>query len=239
MALQRPENEKDADPTVHKSESDNFLTSAMSQLSMSSDLAKRLVMNGFVSDNFDSIDKTEALVWAVERELAELVQELIDHGADVNLPAKDGWISLHLAADSFSHGILHLLHENGADVAISSGTDGRTALHSAAGVGDSQAVEMLISYGSNVDTRTTQGVSPLHLAANNGSVKTIQALLEADAGIQCVDDRGWSPLHVACNGGHDDAVQLLIDRGADVSLRSKENKTPSHIAARAGKYEIV
>ncbi|PTD07843.1 Ankyrin-3 [Fusarium culmorum] len=240
MELLSPESAKGVDLAGPEPESpDSLLATSMSQLSISSDLAKRLLRNGFVSDSLDSIDMTEAIVWTVERKQMELLQELISQGADVNLPAEDGWTCLNLAADTANHEILQVLLKNGADVDGISGKYGLTALHWAADVGDSQGVEILISHGSNVDAQSTIGSYPLHLAANNGCVKTIRALLEADASIQCFDHKGFSPLHEACRRGHDDAVQLLIERGADVSIKCKQGQAPIHAAALTGQYKII
>ncbi|PCD34539.1 hypothetical protein FGRA07_08857 [Fusarium graminearum] len=240
MELPSPESAKGADLADPEPTSpDSVLATSMSQLSISSDLAKRLLKNGFISDSPDSIDMTEALVWTVERNQIELLQELISQGANVNLPAKDGWNCLNLAADTANHEILQVLLNNGADVAGINGNYGLTALHWAADIGDSQAVEILISHGSNVDAQSTIGSYPLHLAANNGCVKTILALLEADASIQCLDHKGFSPLHEACRRGHDDAVQLLIERGADISIKCKQGQAPIHTAALTEQHKII
>ncbi|RGP76883.1 ankyrin repeat [Fusarium longipes] len=239
MNSQKSENKKDADLMVDRPESDSSLTAATSQLSTTSDLAKRLVKNGFFPDDSGSIDKTEALIWAVERKDIGLVQELIDHGADVNLPDRDDWTCLSLAAGLFIPDILHLLLRNGADVNYQSGQFGRTALHWAASSEDIQAAQILITKGCDVDARTTDGSCPLHLAAGIGNVEVIQVLLDANASIHIVEDDGWSPLHIACNGGHMDAAQLLIDRGANMSLTSKEGLTPLLTAALAGQAEMV
>ncbi|KAK6711063.1 hypothetical protein SNK05_005494 [Fusarium graminearum] len=240
MELPSPESAKGADLADPEPTSpDSVLATSMSQLSISSDLTRRLLKNGFISDSPDSIDMTEALVWTVERNQIELLQELISQGANVNLPAKDGWNCLNLAADTANHEILQVLLNNGADVAGINGNYGLTALHWAADIGDSQAVEILISHGSNVDAQSTIGSYPLHLAANNGCVKTILALLEADASIQCLDHKGFSPLHEACRRGHDDAVQLLIERGADISIKCKQGQAPIHTAALTEQHKIM
>ncbi|QPC70356.1 hypothetical protein HYE68_001108 [Fusarium pseudograminearum] len=240
MGLLSPQSAKSADfADPEPTSPDSVLATSMSQLSISSDLAKRLLTNGFVSDSPDSIDMTEALIWAVERKQMELLQELIGQGADVNLPAKDGWTCLNLAAKFANHEILQVLLKNGADVTGIGGKYGLTALHWAASVGDSQGVEILISHGSNADAQSTVGIYALNLAANNGCVKTIRALLEADASIHYLDHQGFSPLHEACRSGRDDAVQLLIERGADISMKCRDGQTPLHAAALAGQYKII
>ncbi|KAM0497400.1 hypothetical protein ACHAP8_006892 [Fusarium lateritium] len=240
MALQSPQTKTGTDRIDSEpASSDNLLAMGMSQLSISSDLAKCLLRSGFLPDSHDSITKTEALVWAVEKKQTELVQELISHGADVNLPAEDGWTCLNLAAGNFDPETLHVLLRNGADVSTTTGTSERTALHWAADLGDLEAVKILISHGSNVEAQTIQGSGPLHLAVDNGNVQVIQALLEADASIQGVDGEGWSPLHVACRRGHEGAVQLLIKRGANMALKCKQDHTPLHTAALSGQHKVV
>jgi ankyrin repeat protein len=204
-----------------------------------SDLAKRLLQEGFISDGSDRINKTEALLWAVEHNHIPLVKELIADGADVNLPAADGWTCLGVSAQLPSPEILNILLRNGADVAAFCGMEGHTALHRAAEGRRSQAVRILISHGSKIDARTSRGTYPLHQAADKGCIETIQALLEAGASLQCADDEGWTSLHAACQAGHINALQLLVDWGASITSRTTDGCTPLHAAAIAGKHEIV
>ncbi|OBS24206.1 hypothetical protein FPOA_04753 [Fusarium poae] len=240
MTSQSPQSKSGTDPINPEStSSDDLLATSMSQLSISSDLAKRLLRSGFLPDGYDSINKTEALVWAVERKNTELVRELISHGADVNLPAEDGWTCLNLAAGNFDPETLHVLLRNGADVSAIAGTYGRTALHWAASLGDLPAVQSLISHGSDVDAKTTQGSCPLHLAADNGNVEVIQALLDAGASLQGVDGQGWTSLHVACRRGHEGAVQLLIERGANMVSKCNQGHAPLHTASFSGQHKVV
>lgn len=208
-------------------------------VSVFSDLAKRLLQEGFISDGSDRINKTEALLWAVEHNHIPLVKELIADGADVNLPAADGWTCLGASALLPSPEILNILLRNGADVAAFCGTEGHTALHRAAVGGRSRAVRILISNGSKIDARTSEGTYPLHQAADKGCVETIQVLLEAGASLQCADDEGWTSLHAACQAGHISAVQLLVNWGASITSTTTDGCTPLHAAAIAGKHEIV
>lgn len=210
---------------------------------LTSHLAQRLLEEGFISDGYSGIDKTEALLWAVRRNCIPLVEELIAYGVDVNLPGADGWTCLAIAAQLPTLEVLDILlragAEAGAEMTATLIDEGHTALHGAAVTGRSQAVRMLISHGSNVNARSRGGICPLHYAAIEGHVDTIQALLEAGAIVQCADTEGLTPLCAACLSGHPDAVQLLIDRGASISSTTTEGSTPLHVAAMTAKHEIV
>ena len=192
MASQQPANTIDCRPGHGREQ-------VATSIPVVSHLAQRLLKEGFISDGHSSIGKTEALVWAVEHNHVPLVDELIAYGADVNIPAADGWTCLGIAAQPPTPEILDILLRAGAEVTAICSVGGYTALHWAAGVGRSQAVKTLISHGSKVDARTsTLGFCPLHQAADKGHVETIQALLEAGANVECADDEGWTPSTLHC-----------------------------------------
>ena len=74
--------------------------------------------------------------------------------------------------------------------------EGETALHRAAEYGHLEIVQLLISYGADVDRRDVSPVGPktaLHIAAHNGHVAIVQELLQNGADITTRGEIG-SPL---------------------------------------------
>src|SRR5215467_1069 len=75
------------------------------------------------------------------------------------------------------------LLQKGADVNVPL-SDGMTALHYAAALGDAQMAEMLIYAGANAKARTRiNDYTPLHLAGESGSAAVVKLLLTAGADV--------------------------------------------------------
>ncbi|KAJ1459191.1 hypothetical protein M885DRAFT_495718 [Pelagophyceae sp. CCMP2097] len=68
---------------------------------------------------------------------------------------------------------------------------GRTALHSCAQGGWSDAVQVLIDHGASIDPmESIHGMTPLHLASVSGAPESTLRLLEAGADVRLRDSRG-------------------------------------------------
>ncbi|KAF5026432.1 hypothetical protein F66182_1497 [Fusarium sp. NRRL 66182] len=202
----------DSDIPINNSDSKAVSTSDVDELAVSSHLAQSLFRQGFALGSSEWISKSKALRWAVENDHAELVQQLLDQGADVNLASGDGWTCLHLAA---SCDVLEMLLTYGADMAARCGKYGLTPLHWATVDQNLGAVQLLVSRGADSSARGRDGRFPLHIAAIEGFVEAIQVMLDANANVVCEDDRNYTPLHFACREGHLDAARLLIDHAAE------------------------
>ncbi|KAI0468009.1 hypothetical protein F4859DRAFT_222325 [Xylaria cf. heliscus] len=131
---------------------------------------------------------TTALLLAIQTENAEIVQLLIQRGAEVNRPARFGitYTPLQRAAERNNVEIVKLLLENGADVnAAPAMLNGATALQFAAIHGNCQIAMMLIEHGARLDVPPPKGLRgrwPLEGAAENGRLDMIQLLWDVNNG---------------------------------------------------------
>jgi ankyrin repeat protein len=118
---------------------------------------------------------------------------------------------------------------------------GDTPLHSAAYLGLTEKVRLLLKNKADVSRRTLRGETPLLYAARpEGYPETVLALLEGGADVNAADNFGMTPLHGAAMIGDVDVARVLIEKGrADVNLQSLAGYTPLHIAAQSGKAEFV
>jgi hypothetical protein len=91
------------------------------------------------------------------------------------------------------------------------------------------AIEVLVSLGSNPDAQVVQGLgTPLLHALEVEDLRFLTAMLDGGLPINRVDDGGESLLFRAAGPhgrtlGH---VQLLVERGADVNLPRSNGETP-------------
>ncbi len=100
------------------------------------------------------------LMMAAIKGYADLAQELIARGADVN---KTGWTPLHYAASSGQLAIISMLIENSAYIDAES-PNGTTPLMMAAMYGSSAAVKLLLQEGADPQLRNQQGLTALQFA---------------------------------------------------------------------------
>jgi ankyrin repeat protein len=154
------------------------------------------------------------LCWASSMGYLEIVQVLINHGADVNKKDRYGSPPLNDASICGHLDIVKELIKNGASI-NGRDTNGETPLHVASTRGYSEIVLELfrsaerydLSIESLVNDRGYKGWTPLHLASMYDKVEVIQILLEY-ADISIKNDDGKTASEVAKT----DEVRALIDQ---------------------------
>ncbi|XP_047611149.1 ankyrin repeat domain-containing protein 16-like isoform X2 [Phacochoerus africanus] len=165
------------------------------------DCVRYLLARGAAVDCLKKADWTPLMMACTRRNL-EVVQDLVEHGANPLLKNKDGWNSFHIASREGDPRILQYLltvcpaawkTESKAQVS-SEDSLGAQALHRAAVTGQDEAIRFLVSeLGVDVDVRATSACSSaLHYAAKEGHVSTVQTLLSLGADLNAKDARDRS-----------------------------------------------
>jgi ankyrin repeat protein/peroxiredoxin len=150
------------------------------------------------------------LHYAVLTNHPDVVEVLLDHGANVKALYKTSQSPLHLAAARGYGRIATLLIAHGADVNARDDT-GATPLSEAAWTGETEMARLLISKGANAsDVNPQTGMTPLHAAASRGYVQVAAALVEAGARADVRDKSGATPLYLALQFQRMDVVNLLV-----------------------------
>ena len=116
-------------------------------------------------------------------------------------------------------------------------------------VGNTSALEYLLTYGVNVNTQrkcinkinifNRKIETPLIEAARNGDVQNVSLLLELNADVSLCDHNGDSPLVVSAINGHAECLSILLKRNACVSQCNKDGLSPLAVAACKGHTECV
>ena len=193
----------------------------------------------------DREGKHLALVSAAKEGHLEVVQLLIQRGANVNAGAQvslTGNITpLMAAAKAGRVEVIKALLGAKADLGVKDigpNSNSETALHYAARGGSAGAIQALLAGGAEINTKARGGRTPLCVAAAEKKFDAAKALIDAGADINSGPSDGLGP--VACAAMSDDLelVKLLIARGAEVRVRSARGNTLSW-AAWNGSIEMV
>ncbi|MFH1718217.1 MAG: ankyrin repeat domain-containing protein [Planctomycetota bacterium] len=183
-----------------------------------------------------------ALYAAIRGGHRDIVELLIQHGADVN--AKNNtwrrvYTPLQRAAITGRTEAVKLLLEAGANISVKDDR-GQTLLHLILDMRNSDynqyrlskdTVELLLAKGEDVNLKDNDGRTPLHLAAESDDRDIVGFLLDKGAKIDEKDDEsGFTALHHAARFGNKNVAELLITNGADINTKDKQGHTPLYIA---------
>jgi ankyrin repeat protein len=207
-------------PLQYSAEADNYTIASM------------LLESGADVHSKQTHSRYTALHCAVAEDAkTQIVQLMVDHGADVM--SKTMWMDtpLHLAAELSRSSTIELLVERGAIVENKHSFNGNTALHLAAkSQSRSENIEMLLDLGANIDAKNSACKTPLHLATEAPDASNVRVLLDRGADPNAKSRNGESPLHSATKSGNAMIVQLLLDRASDVNALNNDGQTALDVA---------
>lgn len=139
-----------------------------------------------------------ALHLAAARGYTECVELLLSEGAKVNTKNYRGFTALHLAARYSSIETVEvLLRDGNADPNVED-YDKRTALHAAINRSERACdiIDLLVSWGAQVNKKDEYGYSPLHLAATDGLSQCVETLIFLGADVTSKSKKGHTALSV-------------------------------------------
>ena len=194
----------------------------------------------------------------------EIMEELVDAGADVNNQDVLGCTPLHNAC-YFGHldSVELLVKQGGTDVALETNR-GETPLNYAASWGYTDIMEILVDAGADINQKNSDGETPLHAACKAGHFSAANILVTRGANLKTktrggdtpllaaiasgdikiiemlikagADVNNGFPLHRALDTGDLDTARILINVGADVNIRHMQGPTPLHLATLVNPY---
>lgn len=139
-----------------------------------------------------------ALHLAAEGGYVECIEILLDKGADANANNHRGQTPLHLAARSQAFDCVEMLLRKGnADPNIGD-FDKRTPLHAAVGKAarSYDIIEILVSWGADVNAKDQYGYTPLHMAALNELSQCVETLIYHGADVTAKSKFGMTALGI-------------------------------------------
>lgn len=161
----------------------------------------------------------------------DLINILIDFGAEVEGAGSGNWVSPLMTALAFGY-------LAGAETLVLRGAK-VTHVAAAAGLGLLEETKLLLNSASNVDRHRA-----LALASQMGHTQIVSLLLDAGENPNRYNPEGnhshSTPLHQAAIEGHLEVVMLLVQRGAKIDMKDKMwGDTPLGWAIYAKKKEVA
>ncbi|KAK7573946.1 hypothetical protein V9T40_011137 [Parthenolecanium corni] len=151
---------------------------------------------------------------------------------DINGLTDDGTTALHIACENCCEESVLILLQKGCDPYKVTSDDHDSALHIAAGKGNSKIIEYLLNHPENINKPNKWGFTPLHQARN---LEVGRILLEKGADVRSINHDGNLPLHCASENDNLDMIQFLVE--CDLTLINCTNFkgcTPLMLAAKRG-----
>jgi len=180
----------------------------------------------------------------------DLVEFLLQEGADVNGQTASGWSPIHAAAAKGYVGCLRHLHAHQVDLEAYS-PKGCTALYYAAAKGHPITAAYLIEVGADVNgARDEVASKPLHGAAHGAHTRTASVLLDAGADPNVrFHAKRYTPLHLAItDASHGDDLNrevflesfiVMMPPTVDWEARVASGATPLALAAMHGNVSAL
>ena len=181
----------------------------------------------------DMYDKTW-LMYAIDRYCSkEVVQTIVDQGADVNATDKNNCTALMLACKRKQEDAIHVLLKGGSDTNIAD-KNGDTCLMCAVyGHCSKKVLQAIIDQGADVNVTNKSNHTALLMACKMKHEDAIHVLLKAGSDTNIADKDGDTCLMCVVAGHYSkEVLQAIIDRGADVNATDKNNHTALMVACK-------
>ncbi|KAJ8948532.1 hypothetical protein NQ318_000072 [Aromia moschata] len=223
---------RDADVNLENSRGRTALHKAA--LLRSQDIIHDVDQNWAEANSTDDEDPTP---FDNERLHLELVELLVDAGADLRLRDKHGRTSLDYAIVRDHTQLVQYFISKGPDANVLD-KFGRRPIHEAMEMGHFTVLELLVDAKCDVNAKDDRGRTALHVASR-GSLDLVKFLVDNGAVVDVEDDEGCTPLQDCVATGELAVIEFLIGKGANVNTRNAEGCTPLLSAALEGNQDGI
>lgn len=197
-----------------------------------SSLVKALVAYGDPLDATDS-DGLTPLMWATKNDHPDVVEFLLELGANHGVEAPGGLTAVFHAAINGHYRSLHKLVQGGARVRVTDKRS-RTPLHYAAAYGNIKTLGVLLSSGAEIDAKDIGRHTALQQASIHGEVAIMSVLVARNADISVKDKEGRTLLHLAARTSDLNVLDFWLKNSNDLETTDDQLWTPLMHAAMLG-----
>ena len=206
---------------------------------------KKMVEEGTVTEDEPNVDGVTALHVAAQGGHLEVVDILIEAGADVTVLDDEKRSAIMLSVKGNYGDVSKSLVKAGADPNTSYTDDeGKThnLLFDAIMVENDDFAKVLIEKGADLDFTDDKKVTTLLQASHRGLSNITEKLLEKNSKpeyLNAASEDAITPLIAAASEGHVEIVKQLIAAGADVNAKDKDGTTSLMAASARGHAEAA
>jgi len=182
----------------------------------------------------------QLLLNAVKSKNIDLVKELLDKGANIEVKNEKGQTPLFIATrysgTESSNEIVKLLLDRGANIEAKTYNENTPLAMSVINTrseSNIETVKLLLKYGADINSKNNKTeLTPLMLAVSESNadsdLETVKILLDYGADINAKSIDGWTPLLLAVKYSDSysnlETVKLLLERGADPFIKIGDYK---------------
>ena len=159
----------------------------------------------------------------------DVVELLVDNGAEVETVSAEGLTPLQLASATIGARLVSMLIEKGTEDYLNRRSpNGWTALHWAARGGKEETVKLLVDEGADVLAADNEDQTPLDVALGQGRGEIVQLLVNGGADVNAFHRKYGTRLQHAARSGDERAVRILLKVGADPNLYREPKPFPRY-----------
>lgn len=235
---------KKMDINALNADGENILACAVQLDNDKIDMVKWLVEEKHMDVNYVNFNNDTLLHKALQNEkTADIVEYLVEHGANTNVKNDEENSLLHIAAGEIDklREVTYLVELN-LDVNAEN-ESGETPLHCAVTRGSLEVVQYLVQNGANIHAKTTDDKDVLYHAVINGKkLDIIRWLLENGAAAEInseLDDGSTILYHCVKSKVNVLILELLLKHGADINAQNKHGYTALHCAVQNNNPALV
>jgi ankyrin repeat protein len=175
-------------------------------------LAEEIIINTDADVNILNILGNTVIYFAVCNNNLDMVQLLIDYGANLNWNIN---YNVNLFTITKNKTMLKLLIKNGANIDMDAGYPGCTLLYYAIVNNDYDMIDFLLDNNINVNSQHGDwGTTPLIIACYNNDLNLVKKLTEHGANVNLQKYNKESPLSIAIENNNQDIIAYLRANGA-------------------------
>jgi len=173
-----------------------------------------------------------------------VVKVLVEAGANMNEKNAAGMNLLHQA---ITNSEVYKKHPTVAGYLIQSGKieinaldlSGRSPLHYALTLKESDLAKNLVSSGADINQKNREGLTPLLLAVQNGLDSFALSIVERVTTVDDQDETQSTALHLAIDSKFEALALKLLERTKNINLVNRNGETPLFKAVSQDLFTIV
>lgn len=184
------------------------------------------------------------LMFAASEGHIDILDILLDYGADIDARDNDGYSALMHAIDRREIDAAEFLIKEGAYLHYEDFDCGHNVLTLCASSGDLHLFDLLIINGAtDINHTDCYKMSPLMNAIWYEKYDIAERLIQLQCELDFQSDgyrhKGFTALMFACYLGNFKIVKKLVENGCDTTIKSEEGQTALDIAKEKGHVDIV